>query len=196
MSLPVGVSAVDYEKAKVIIVSGFEHNQTSDMIKQAMFGENVPYSQLSKIYNSVAKEQGFAVDSKAVTELIKTSILAKEFTFKETYIELYQFASEVVKTVKGANESRVLSLVKTHFAENEKTMPSKPKKRRMGSVSKVIIDVFASNKESSEEDVKNALMTVCKTEENAEGYAKHYHRMMYAASNGMNSTQISELFRA
>ncbi|MES0340705.1 MAG: hypothetical protein ABUK08_00155 [Candidatus Humimicrobiaceae bacterium] len=196
MSVPVGVKAEDYDKAKSIIVSGFEHSQDGDAIKQAMFTKDIPFSQLSKIFNSVSKELGYAVDSKEVTEQIKAGITGREFNFTETYVELYQYAGELVKNIKGATESRIMSLIKIHFGENEKTMPDKPKKRRMGSVSKVVIDVFASNKKATEEDVKNALMTVVKTEVNAQGYAKHYHRMMYAAANNMNSTQISEIFRA
>lgn len=196
MSLPIGVSAADYELAKGIVKSGFEHNQSADAIKEAMFGQSIPFSQLTKIYNAVTKELGLVVDSKEVTAHIKAGIEAREFTFEETYVQLYQFAKDLTDAVKGATESRVMSLIKSHFTENEKVMPAKPKKRRMGLVSKVVIDVFAANKEASEEDVKNALTTVVKTEANAESYAKHYHRMMYAAANGLTSTQTSEIFRA
>lgn len=192
IELPKGIDQELYDSAKVTIVSGFDANQDADTIKSALFSDGVPFSKLAKVFNAVTKNEGLVVDMKSVKEKIVENVKANDWSFEETYEDVASFAGKLLDGIKGATKGRIASAIKAHFIENEKQVPRKvaPKRGRIGAVNKALINVFAENKKATEADCVAALEGVVKTEANAISYAKSYHKMLYAAANGLTALEV------
>ena len=196
--LPAGVDKAMYDKVKAIIVSGFKAEQTPDAIKSAIFGAGIPFSKLSKLYALITKSEGLVVDPKEiVAEIMKVlpAALAK-LTLEETYDQLSAVADKVAAQVKGANSAKVMSLLKSHYKDEEVEFPRKPPaaRGRLGIVNKTLIDVFKKNPKATEKELETALAKITKTPKNANDYAKQFHKMCYALANQLSTLEVLTVF--
>ena len=193
-----GIKEEKYNQVKAIILSGFKANQTPDAIKSAIFRTGVPFSKLSKLYTIITREEKLVEDPKVVADSLKKELAAVKLTLKETYGELSDIADKISLKVKGASSSKIISIFKGMFKENEVEFPRRPAPTRgkMGIINKTLIDVFKTNSKATEKDCENALVKVTKTPKNANDYAKQYHKMCYALANKLSSLEVLTVFSA
>jgi hypothetical protein len=196
IKLPQGIAEEKYNEVREIILSGFEADQEPDVIKSAIFDAGVPFSKLMVLYNAITKAENLVIDVKELKTLIYEKLQDTELTFKESYGELKTIIDTVGSDIAGYKTQYGLTVLKVHFEENEVKFPKKPtsSKGRMGVIAKIAIDCFAANKETSEEELKTALIDVTKAPESAIKYARLYHKMMYAAANGMTANEVLSHF--
>lgn len=192
VKLPKGVTQENYDTAKRIIVSGIGADQEPDAIKSAMFEAGIGFSQLSRLYSVITIAEGLALDPKEITKIIADEIKSIDWTFEEDWSTISGYVDEIVAKAKGATKAKVTTAIKNHWIDNEKEMPRKPAavRGRIGSISKTVIDVFAANKKTTEKELAAAILPHVKAQSNADYYAKLYHKMMYAAANGLTSLQV------
>lgn len=191
-TLPKGVDQKLYDTASEIILSGFENKQEPDVIKSAMFGEGIPFSKLSRIWSAVTKENDLVRSAADITLDITDEVNDADLQFDEDFDTISELIDNILKEVVGSTKSRVKSIIKTQFVENEKEFPRKSstKRGRMGNLNKTMANVFAANKEATQEDLFNALKEVTKTEKNALDYSKSYYKLLYAVANGFTALEV------
>jgi hypothetical protein len=200
VKLPKGVDQETYDKVRGIILSGFKAKQSPDAIKSAIFAEGVPFSKLSVLYSMITKAEKLVADPKEIAAGVDAGIKAMKIKFGGKkpieYGDLAPGIANIVETVKGATESRVITALKKLFEENETPFPRKPAptRGRMGIVAKTVINVFKKNSKASEAELKEALVKVTKTEKNADDYSKQYHKMGYALANGLSANEVLTVF--
>ena len=196
VKLPKGIAQEQYDIAKRIIVSGMGADQEPDAIKSAMFEAGIGFSKLSRLFTVITIAEGMALDPKEITKIVDAEVKGIKWTFEEDWSVLSGYVSDIVKKAKGTTSAKVTSAIKNHWIDNEKELPRKPApvRGRIGSISKTVIDVFANNKKVTEKELAKAILPHVKAQSNADYYAKLYHKMMYAAANGLTSLQVmSEL---
>ncbi len=192
-----GVSQELYDTARNIIISGFKNKASADVIKTTLIKEGgVPFNRLPKLYSVITQAEGLVVNIQDLKASIKDVVVKVPWTFKETYEAILEVVGHIVESVKDADKSRCISVIKTHFKENEKEFPRRPAttRGRMGGINKTLINVFAENKEASEKDIREALKGVVKTDKNAADYAKQYHKLLYAVANGLTANKALTAF--
>lgn len=190
--LPKGVTQEQYDTAKRIIISGVGADQEPDAIKSAMFEAGIGFSKLSRLYAVITVAEGLALDPKEITKIVDAEIKNIKWSFDEDWATISSYIDKIVTKAKGATKAKVTTSIKNYWIDNEKEMPRKPAvvRGRIGSISKTVIDVFAANKKATEKDLTKAILPHVKAESNAEYYAKLYHKMMFAAANGLTSLQV------
>lgn len=193
LTLPKGVTKEIYTEVKAIMVSGFEAKQTPDAIKSAIFATgNVPFSILNKLYNFIGEHEGLIVNPKVVHTEIRKLVATVPFTFAETYAALSDIAKEVKTRVAGADKKKVMGILKKLFKDNDKPFPKKPivTGSKMGITFRTLIDLFAENPQTTEAECIEALKAVVEKEDNAVNYGKMYHKVLYAAANGLTADEV------
>ncbi len=184
-----GIDSKLEKKATAIVVAGVKDGKSEDEIKQAVFSLGVPFSKLNLLHKAILKNEGLAIDVKALRASVQELIEKTEFSFDETLAQLKEFANTVVENVPNASAQRVLAQLKAHWKLNEYEFPRKtaPVRGRIGAINKVVIDTFKANPKASVEDLTVALKDSTK---NAAGYAKSLHTMAYALANGLSALEV------
>lgn len=192
-----GINQEIFNSTRNIILSGFRANQTPDNIKSAIFKSGVPFSKLNKIYSYIVKDENLVISSKEISEGISGALTEYgESLLEAAYSEIAELVEAIIENVKGSTKGKCMAAIRKLFLENEKELPRKsaPIRGRMGTVAKTLINVFAENSEATEEDCKEALTDVVKTEKNASDYAKQYHKMLFAVANGLTANKVLTVF--
>jgi len=193
--LPQNVTQEEYDKAKAIIVSGFEAEQDPDVIKTAMFTEGIAFSKLLRIYKSVTLTEGLVIDPKVVKEGIENELtglkIGEMIDEDTTYPEIQKVVDTVLKAVKGSTEAKVLSVIRTVFDSQDLDMPKKPKAARVTkktlAIQTVVIDLFHKDADTSFEEMQTAIMGIA-TEGEAKPYLRQF-KLFSALSNGLDAEE-------
>lgn len=194
-TLPRGIDIETYEKAKSIIVSGFENNATPDDIKSAMFGQGIKFSDLVRLYKAITVNENLVLSDKEINEKVDAVLeneldISNSTTNEDLTYEAIEPALTSALEVKGSTAKRVAVRCARYLAEYDLVMPKKPKtsKTRTGKVNKTILDVFAANKEATKEEFTTAIEAVT-SEKNAKIVSGKY-RFFFCLANGIGSDKV------
>jgi len=184
-----GIDSKLEKKATAIVVAGVKDGKSEDEIKQAVFSLGVPFSKLNLLHKAILKNEGLAIDVKALKASVQELIEKTEFSFDETLAQLKEFADTVVENVPNASAQRVLAQLKAHWKLNEREFPRKiaPVRGRIGAINKAVIDTFKANPKASVEDLEAALSEVTK---NATSYTKSLYTLGFALANGLSALEV------
>jgi hypothetical protein len=200
VKLPKGVDQETFDKVRNIIHSGFKAEQSPDTIKSAIFAEGIPFSKLSTLYSMITKADKLVADPKEVAAGIQAGVKNMKLNFKRKtpyeYKDLAPGIAAILDEVKGATETKVLTVLKKMFAEAEVPFPRKPAptRGRIGVVAKTVINVFKKNSKASLEELEEALKPNVKSDKVANDYAKQYHKLGFALANGLSANEVLTVF--
>ena len=193
IEVPKGVTEAELEAGHRIITSAFANGEVDgDVIKAAMFENDIPFSKLNKIYKYVTVSENLVVDPAVIKDGIQAEINSSEWSVGfDEWFAVDTAAKEITSKVNGATHSKVISMLRSHFTQNEMTFPKKqsaPKVKtgRVGKINRVYVSVFAADSKASKETLIEALKAVTKTEKNASDYGSSMHLTLYAVANGLS----------
>ncbi len=189
-TLPKGITQEEFDKAKTIIVSGFEANQEPDVIKTAMFSDGIPFSNLMRLYKAVTVSEGLVISSTKIREGIVEELEEYKFTEDMDYDAIDEIIAAVVEAVSGATPKKVTAQIKNVMESQDLEMPRKPRKKKGKRTSKInaaLIDLFAENTEATVEEFQAKLEEVT-TEKSAKKWMRLY-KTMSAIANGLDSVE-------
>ena len=192
---PKGISEEHYNLAKKIIESGFAANQDENAIKSAMFEKGILFSDLVRLYKNLTIELGLIRSSKEINEEIDEMLpeLLEEMDLVDdslTYDDFMPAIDQVCEEVDGANEKRVVGRIRAYLADQDLSMPKKPKARKgdgggeraPGKVNKAIADYFKDNDEPTLEGFKVAMNAVT-TEKSTKKWCRMFKTFEAISSN-------------
>jgi len=178
-TLPKGIKQEEYDKAKVIIVSGYEAKQDADAIKTAMFENGIPFSNLLRLFKAITIAEKLVVAPKEIKDGIEGYLKKVKFKTLKNWTNVEPLIKHIMDQVKGATEKKIMAALRTKMTELELECPKKPKKAkgdgpRVSKINTAIVDLFAGNKEASADDFAEALgeVTTEKSLKKWEDYTK------------------------
>ncbi len=191
--LPKGVDQETYDKAKALIIEGFENEQEPDAIKSVLFGSGIAFSKLQNIYKAVTVNESLVFSAEELNSKLDALITGQDFSFKEDYPTMEGIMESFIKEVKGLTRMRVTKRIRAFFASNDQKFPRKtaPSRGRMGKVNRCVIDYFAKTEaeELSVAGLTDALMKKDFDEDKATAYAKQHYRVAFALASGLTANK-------
>ena len=162
VTLPKGIKQEEYDKAKLIIVSGYEAKQDADTIKTAMFENGIPFSNLLRLFKAITVAEKLVISPKEIKDGIGGYLKKVKFKTLKDWTSVEPLVKHIMGQVKGATEKKIMAALRTKMNELELECPKKPKRSggdgpRTSKINVAIVDLFAGNKEASAEDFAKAL---------------------------------------
>lgn len=178
VNLPKGVDQETYDKAKNIIVSGFENDAEPDVIKTAMFSEGIPFSQLVRLFKAITINEKLVRDPKEIRAEIGAAIAEYDFDVNTTWDDIEKIVEAIKEKVKGATEKKITSHIKNVMEEKDLEYPRKPRAKKGGrsggsKISAAILKYFQENEEPTKEGFAEAMGEIT-TEKSLKKWVRMY----------------------
>lgn len=174
--------------ATQIITQAFNENASEDDTKQAMFSQGIPFSKLNPLYKSLSIALGFITDPKEVTAGIKANMVNCQWDACQEHSHVEAFVKQLMETVPGATNMRVMQLVKPYVKSLGITLPEPPTaakgtRNSVGAVASAAVEYFNSTEAPTKDGMFNAIRPHVAAHKNAVANTKLYFNVLWAAVN-------------